>query len=66
VARAVGQPTALRAVGAAIGRNPVCVLIPCHRVIQKSGIIHNYRYGVPRKRALLAWEQGRAEESEAA
>ncbi|WP_207455771.1 methylated-DNA--[protein]-cysteine S-methyltransferase [Azospirillum sp. SYSU D00513] len=60
VARAVGQPTASRAVGAAVGRNPVCVLIPCHRVIQKSGIIHNYRYGVPRKRALLAWEQGRA------
>lgn len=61
VARAVGQPTALRAVGAAVGRNPVCILIPCHRVIQKSGIIHNYRYGVPRKRALLAWEQGLAE-----
>ena len=60
VARAIGQPTAMRAVGAAVGRNPVCVLIPCHRVIQKSGIIHNYRYGVPRKRALLAWEQGRA------
>ena len=60
VARAIGQPTALRAVGAAVGRNPVCILIPCHRVIQKSGIIHNYRYGVPRKRALLAWEQARA------
>ncbi|AWK86110.1 bifunctional transcriptional activator/DNA repair enzyme AdaA [Azospirillum thermophilum] len=60
VARAIGQPTAMRAVGAAVGRNPVCVLIPCHRVIQKSGVIHNYRYGVPRKRALLAWEQGRA------
>ncbi|MDQ2105061.1 methylated-DNA--[protein]-cysteine S-methyltransferase [Azospirillum isscasi] len=60
VARAIGQPTAMRAVGAAVGRNPVCVLIPCHRVIQKSGIIHNYRYGVPRKRALLAWEQGNA------
>lgn len=60
VARAIGQPTAMRAVGAAVGRNPVCVLIPCHRVIQKSGIIHNYRYGVPRKRALLAWEQGHA------
>ena len=60
VARAIGQPTAMRAVGAAVGRNPVCVLIPCHRVIQKSGIIHNYRYGIPRKRALLAWQQGRA------
>lgn len=60
VAKAVGQPTAQRAVGAAVGRNPVCVLIPCHRVIQKSGIIHNYRYGVPRKRMLLAWEQARS------
>ncbi|MGQ9366283.1 bifunctional transcriptional activator/DNA repair enzyme AdaA [Azospirillum sp. ST 5-10] len=59
VARAIGQPTASRAVGAAVGRNPVCVLIPCHRVIQKSGVVHNYRYGVPRKRALLAWEQAR-------
>lgn len=61
VARAIGQPTAMRAVGAAVGRNPVCVLIPCHRVIQKSGVIHNYRYGVPRKRALLAWEQARTD-----
>ncbi|HEY0836302.1 MAG TPA: methylated-DNA--[protein]-cysteine S-methyltransferase [Azospirillum sp.] len=66
VARAIGRPTAMRAVGAAVGRNPVCVLIPCHRVIQKSGIIHNYRYGVPRKRALLAWEQARAAGEEAA
>lgn len=66
VARAIGQPTAQRAVGAAVGRNPVCVLIPCHRVIQKSGIIHNYRYGVPRKRALLAWEQARLVGEEAA
>ena len=66
VARAIGQPTAMRAVGAAVGRNPVCVLIPCHRVIQKSGIIHNYRYGIPRKRALLAWEQGRATPEEEA
>ncbi|HYD66099.1 methylated-DNA--[protein]-cysteine S-methyltransferase [Azospirillum sp.] len=66
VARAIGQPTAMRAVGAAVGRNPVCVLIPCHRVIQKSGVIHNYRYGVPRKRALLAWEQARLVGEEAA
>lgn len=60
IAVSIGQPTALRAVGAAVGRNPVCVLIPCHRVIQKSGVIHNYRYRVPRKRALLAWESGLA------
>lgn len=60
IAVSIGQPTALRAVGSAVGRNPVCVLIPCHRVIQKSGVIHNYRYRVPRKRALLAWESGLA------
>ncbi len=59
VAAAIGQPKAARAVGAAIGRNPVCVLIPCHRVIQKSGVIHRYRYGSLRKRTLLAWEQAR-------
>ncbi|WP_448205241.1 methylated-DNA--[protein]-cysteine S-methyltransferase [Azospirillum sp. sgz302134] len=66
VARAIGQPTAMRAVGAAIGRNPICLLIPCHRVIQKSGVIHNYRYGVPRKRALLAWEQAQGVEEDEA
>lgn len=66
VARAIGQPTALRAVGRAVGRNPICLLIPCHRVIQKSGVIHNYRYGVPRKKALLAWEQARRERVEVA
>jgi AraC family transcriptional regulator of adaptative response/methylated-DNA-[protein]-cysteine methyltransferase len=61
VARAIGQPTATRAVGAAIGRNPISLIIPCHRVIQKSGVIHNYRWGVARKRALLAWEAARRE-----
>lgn len=66
VARAIGQPTALRAVGAAVGRNPICLLVPCHRVIQKSGIIHNYRYGVPRKKAILAWEQARRMGADAA
>lgn len=61
VAHAVGNPAALRAVGAAGGRNPVCLLVPCHRAVQKSGVIHRYRYGVPLKQALLAWEQGRCE-----
>jgi AraC family transcriptional regulator, regulatory protein of adaptative response / methylated-DNA-[protein]-cysteine methyltransferase len=61
LAQAVGNPAALRAVGAAGGRNPLCLLVPCHRAIQKSGVIHRYRYGVPCKRALLAWEQGKRE-----
>lgn len=61
LAQAVGNPAALRAVGAAGGRNPLCLLVPCHRAVQKSGIIHRYRYGVPCKRALLAWEQGKRE-----
>lgn len=65
LAQAVGNPAALRAVGAAGGRNPLCLLVPCHRAIQKSGIIHRYRYGVPCKRALLAWEQGKRERAAA-
>lgn len=58
VALAIGKPSALRAVGAAGGRNPICLLVPCHRAVQKSGVIHRYRYGVPLKQALLTWEQG--------
>jgi AraC family transcriptional regulator of adaptative response/methylated-DNA-[protein]-cysteine methyltransferase len=59
VAAAIGQPTASRAVGGAVGSNPVSVLIPCHRVIRSSGIIHNYRWGAAKKQALLAWEAAR-------
>lgn len=58
VAAAIGRPTASRAVGGAVGSNPVSVLIPCHRVIRASGIIHNYRWGPTKKQALLAWEAG--------
>jgi AraC family transcriptional regulator of adaptative response/methylated-DNA-[protein]-cysteine methyltransferase len=65
VARAIGRPTAMRAVGAAVGRNPISLIIPCHRVIQKTGVVHAYRWGVARKRALLAWEIGRAAGAEA-
>ena len=57
VARSIGQPNAARAVGTAVGANPLAVAIPCHRVIQKSGVIHQYRYGASRKRALIAWEE---------
>ncbi len=51
-----GRPRASRAVGTALGRNPIAVLIPCHRVIRKLGEFGNYRYGAVRKKALLGWE----------
>ena len=56
LAERIGQPTASRAVGTAVGHNPIAVLIPCHRVIRKVGEFGNYRYGAPRKMALLARE----------
>jgi len=52
----IGQPSAARAVGSAVGHNPIAVLIPCHRVIRKAGEYGNYRYGSSRKKALLARE----------
>ncbi len=61
VARAVDSPEAMRAVGRAVGANRISLLIPCHRVILKSGAIHNYRWGTERKRAILALEQAAAE-----
>ena len=57
LAAQIGQPKASRAVGSAVGRNPIAVLIPCHRVIRKLGEFGNYRYGSARKMALLGWEQ---------
>jgi O-6-methylguanine DNA methyltransferase len=59
IARAINQPSASRAVGTAIGANPVAVLIPCHRVIQQSGALGGYRWGEIRKHALHAWEAAR-------
>lgn len=59
LAHVIGQPGAARAVGGAIGANPVAVLIPCHRVIRETGAISGYRWGVGRKRALLAVEGAR-------
>jgi len=56
LAERIGQPTASRAVGTAVGHNPIAVLIPCHRVIRKVGEFGNYRYGAARKKALLAQE----------
>jgi AraC family transcriptional regulator of adaptative response/methylated-DNA-[protein]-cysteine methyltransferase len=56
LATMIGEPSAARAVGTAIGRNPLPVIIPCHRVIHKLGDFGNYRYGSARKKALLGWE----------
>jgi AraC family transcriptional regulator of adaptative response/methylated-DNA-[protein]-cysteine methyltransferase len=56
IAREVNAPKASRAVGAAVGANMISLLIPCHRVILSSGVIHNYRWGVARKKAILAME----------
>lgn len=56
IAARIGKPSAMRAVGTAVGHNPIAVLIPCHRVIRKVGEFGNYRYGTPRKKALLARE----------
>lgn len=57
IALRINRPKALRAVGTAIGANPVSILIPCHRVLPKSGGIGNYYWGATRKAALLAFEQ---------
>jgi len=59
IAQAVGQAGASRAVGTAIGANPMGVLIPCHRVIRATGALGGYRWGETRKRQLLALEQAR-------
>jgi AraC family transcriptional regulator of adaptative response/methylated-DNA-[protein]-cysteine methyltransferase len=56
LAAAIGQPTAARAVGSAVGSNPVAYLIPCHRVIRETGVLGDYRWDPIRKRAILAWE----------
>lgn len=61
IARALGNPKASRAVGAAVGRNPVSWLIPCHRAIAKSGALTGYHWGLPVKRAMLAWETARSD-----
>ena len=56
IARAIGAPRAVRAVGAAVGRNPVSVIVPCHRVVGSGGALTGYAGGLDRKRALLALE----------
>ncbi|MEP7029630.1 MAG: bifunctional helix-turn-helix domain-containing protein/methylated-DNA--[protein]-cysteine S-methyltransferase [Pseudolabrys sp.] len=58
LAAKAGSPKAARAVGAAVGKNPICFVVPCHRVIGKSGDITGYHWGLTRKRAMLGWEAG--------
>lgn len=62
IADKIGQPRAVRAVGTAVGRNPVSWLIPCHRALRKSGALGGYHWGLPVKRALLAWESAKLEQ----
>jgi AraC family transcriptional regulator, regulatory protein of adaptative response / methylated-DNA-[protein]-cysteine methyltransferase len=61
IGRAIGQPLAVRAVGTAVGRNPLAFIIPCHRAIRKTGGLGGYHWGLPVKRAMLAWEGARAD-----
>ncbi|WP_190236515.1 methylated-DNA--[protein]-cysteine S-methyltransferase [Allorhizobium terrae] len=58
IAQNIGQPTASRAVGAAVGRNPISFVVPCHRALGKSGALTGYHWGLTRKRAMLGWEAG--------
>ena len=58
IADRIGKPKAARAVGAAIGRNPISFVVPCHRVVGKSGALTGYHWGLTRKQAILGWEAG--------
>ena len=59
IALEIGSPAASRAVGAAVGANPLSFVVPCHRAIGKSGALTGYHWGLTRKRAILGWEAGR-------
>jgi AraC family transcriptional regulator of adaptative response/methylated-DNA-[protein]-cysteine methyltransferase len=59
LARTTGNPKSARAIGAAVGRNPISFLIPCHRVLASDGSLHGYHWGETRKRAMLAFEAAR-------
>ncbi len=58
IAAHIGKPKAARAVGAAVGKNPISFVVPCHRVLGKSGGLCGYHWGLTRKRAILGWEAG--------
>ena len=59
IAARLGKPSASRAVGAAVGKNPISFVVPCHRVLGRSGALTGYHWGLTRKQAILGWEQGR-------
>jgi AraC family transcriptional regulator of adaptative response/methylated-DNA-[protein]-cysteine methyltransferase len=59
IAGCIDNPKASRAVGAAVGKNPVSFVVPCHRVLGKSGALTGYHWGVTRKQAMLGWEAGK-------
>jgi AraC family transcriptional regulator of adaptative response/methylated-DNA-[protein]-cysteine methyltransferase len=58
IANRIGRPTACRAVGAAVGKNPISFVVPCHRVLGRSGALTGYHWGITRKQAILGWEAG--------
>jgi len=60
IASHIGKPKAARAVGAAVGRNPISFVVPCHRVIGSTGALTGYHWGLTRKQAMLGWEAARA------
>jgi AraC family transcriptional regulator of adaptative response/methylated-DNA-[protein]-cysteine methyltransferase len=60
IARHIGNPKAARAVGAAVGRNPISFVVPCHRVLGRGGDLCGYHWGLTRKKAILGWETGLA------
>lgn len=58
IASAVGRPNAARAIGRAVGRNPISFVVPCHRIVGSGGALTGYHWGLVRKRAILGWEAG--------
>jgi len=60
LAHSIGKPRASRAVGTAVGQNPIGYLIPCHRVIRETGVLGNYRWGSARKKAIVGWESAQS------
>jgi AraC family transcriptional regulator of adaptative response/methylated-DNA-[protein]-cysteine methyltransferase len=65
IAAHIGRPTAARAVGTAVGRNPISFVVPCHRILGKGGGLCGYHWGLTRKQAILGWEAGVAGEAAA-